>query len=454
MSKINPVIFRAYDIRGIVEQDLPPEVVDLIGRAYGTGMVRSGRKRICIGHDCRLSSPSLRDALVSGIESTGLEIIDIGVCPTPLLYFAIRHYSADGGIQITGSHNPPEYNGFKICVGHSTIHGDEIKGLGTLIEKGDFEQGRGTVISGEIVDPYLDHLKADLKIDPGLKVVIDGGNGTGGPVATRLFHHFGCDLTELYCEMDGRFPNHHPDPTVEEFIQDLIRTVGETKADVGIAYDGDADRIGIVDDKQQIVWGDQLMIILSREILRKKPGATIISEVKASQRLYDDIARNEGNPIMWKTGHSFIKAKMKETGALLAGEMSGHIFFADRYFGYDDAIYASGRLLEILSHTGKKMSELLEDVPPACVTPEIRMDCPEEKKFKIVEAAREYFAERFEVNDVDGVRIKFPDGWGLVRASNTEPALVLRFEAPTQSRLDEMRSMVEEKIKEFDRMIG
>jgi len=454
MANVNPLIFRAYDIRGVVEEDFPPEVVELVGRAYGTQMVRSGHKRIVVGRDCRLSSPELRDSLVSGIEFTGLEIIDVGVCPTPLLYFAIRHYNTDGGIMITGSHNPPEFNGFKICIGHSTIFGEEIKQLRTLIEKDDFEKGSGTVISGEIVDPYLDHLKSDLKIDPGLKVVVDGGNGTGGPVATRLFHHFGCDLTELYCEMDGRFPNHHPDPTVEEFIADLIRTVGETGADVGIAYDGDADRIGVVDDKQQIIWGDQLMIIFSREILREKPGATIISEVKASQRLYDDIAQHGGNPIMWKTGHSLIKAKMKETNALLAGEMSGHIFFADRYFGYDDAIYASGRLLEIISRTGKKVSELLDDVPPAFVTPEIRVDCPDEKKFKIVEAARKYFAEHYDVNEIDGVRIKFPDGWGLVRASNTQPVLVLRFEAQTEARLDEMRSMVESKIAELDKTIG
>jgi len=446
---MNPLIFRAYDIRGVVEQDLPPDVVEQIGRAYGTHVVRSGGKRIVFARDCRLSSPQLRDAMVTGIESTGLEIIDVGVCATPLLYFALHHYDTDGGIQVTGSHNPPEYNGFKILVGKSTIYGDEILKLRDLAEKGDFEEGPGTVISGEIIDLYLDHLKRDLKIDPGLKVVVDGGNGTAGPVATRLFHHFGCDLTELYCDMDGRFPNHHPDPTVEANIVDLIRLVGELKADVGIAYDGDGDRIGVIDDEQQTVWGDQLMIIFSREVLREKPGATIISEVKASQRLYDDISQHGGNPIMWKTGHSLIKAKMKETGALLAGEMSGHIFFADRYFGYDDAIYASGRLLEILSRTGKKVSELLEDVPPAFVTPEIRVPCPDEKKFEIVEGALEFFSKEYDVIDVDGCRIKFPDGWGLVRASNTQPVLVLRFEAPTQARLDEMKSLVESKLKEL-----
>lgn len=448
---MNPQIFREYDIRGVVEKDLPPEVVRNLGQGYATYLSRLRKKRIVVGRDGRLSSSSLRDALVSGLLAGGLEITDIGVCPTPVFYFSLFHYDQEGGIMITGSHNPPEFNGFKICVGKETIFGEEIQKLRRIIEKKEFVQGPGAITKREIIPFYQNYLRQNIKLQRKIRIVVDSGNGTAGVVAPPVFRSLGCEVEELYSEIDGRFPNHHPDPTIPENMKALITKVKETGAEVGFGYDGDADRIGVVDHLGNIIWGDQLLILFARDILKKNPGATIISEVKCSQNLYEDIARHGGRGIMWKAGHSLLKDKMKAEQALLGGEMSGHIFFADRYFGYDDAIYASCRLLEILSQTEKRIPELFSDLPQTFSTPEIRVDCPDEIKFNLVEKVRDSFRQEYPIVDVDGVRILFPDGWGLVRASNTQPVLVLRFEARSPERLKEIRNLVENRLTEISR---
>jgi phosphomannomutase/phosphoglucomutase len=446
---MNREVFRQYDVRGVVEKDFQDEFIRELGRSVGTYLALQGGARLAVGRDCRLSSDALRDLLVEGVVSTGVSVVDVGTVPTPLLYFAMHDLEVDGGVMITGSHNPPEYNGFKIGVGKSTIYGPEIQKLADIIEKRNYRQGRGSISENDIIPAYIDRVAAGFRFSgKSLSVAVDAGNGTGGVVAVPLLEKMGVRVNSLYCEMDGHFPNHHPDPTVPENLKDLIAIVRANQLPAGIAFDGDADRLGVVDDKGGIVWGDKLMILFSRQVLANQPGATVIGEVKCSKTMYDDISAHGGNPIMYKTGHSLIKAKMKETGAALAGEMSGHLFFADRYFGYDDAIYAACRLVEILDSSGKKVSELLADVPETVVTPEIRRDCPDDRKFEIVKKVTAYFKSKYDVVDVDGVRILYPDGWGLVRASNTQPVLVLRFEAETQARLEEIQSEVEKAIKE------
>jgi len=448
---MNPEVFREYDIRGVVEHDFDDEFVVDLGRAYATILHRAGKKTITLGRDCRLSSDALRDRLLEGLLPAGISVVDIGVVPTPLLYFSVLHWKMDGGAMITGSHNAAEYNGFKLGVGPTTIFGAQIQEVRRIIERRDYAAtgSKGTFTSRAVVPDYDAYILKQFKLMPGLKVAVDGGNGCGGVVAAPLMHKLGLEVTELYIEMDGRFPNHHPDPTVEENMRDLIAAVKRNRAQVGIAYDGDADRIGAVDENGRIVWGDELIVVFSRAILKERPGAAIIGEVKCSQRMYDDIARHGGRPVMWKTGHSLIKSKLKEEHAALAGEMSGHMFFADRYYGFDDAIYASLRLAEIISREGRGLAALLADLPKSHVTPEIRIDCPDDRKFDVVRRATDYFRGRYEVIDIDGVRVKFPDGWGLVRASNTQPALVLRFEANNPARLAEIRAMFESKLKEF-----
>lgn len=453
---MNPEIFREYDIRGVADRDLTDEVVVTLGRAMGTYLRREGCSRITLGRDCRLSSRRLRDRLSEGLQSTGLQIVDIGICPSPVLYYSLHTLKPDGGIMITGSHNPAEYNGFKVAVGKATIFGEQIQDVRKVADAGEFMEGKGTVEEYSLIPEYQEYIISSFKLftrPP--KVVVDCGNGTAAAVAPQVYKALGCDLVELYCVMDGNFPNHHPDPTVVENLQDLIRAVQENEADLGIAFDGDGDRIGAVDEKGNIIWGDQLMILYSRQILEEHRGATIIAEVKSSKTLYDDIAKHGGRPIMWRTGHSLIKAKMKEEKAALAGEMSGHMFFADRYLGYDDAIYAGARLLEILSNTGKKISELLADVPKTYSTPEIRVDCPDRYKFGIVREAQAYFSRNYRTVTVDGVRVLFDDGWGLIRASNTQPVLVLRFEAESEKRLKEIRSLIEGKLEELkEKVLG
>jgi len=445
---MNRNVFREYDIRGRVPEELNPRFADLLGRALGTYYREHGAGRITLGRDCRISSPELRDALAGGLTATGLHVVDVGMVPTPLLYFSLFHLEADGGVQITGSHNPPSDNGFKICLGTRTIHGAEIRRIGEMAASGRFQEGRGRMERAEVVRPYLSYLKENLQ--PGTtprRVVVDGGNGVAGVAAPEAYRAMGVRVDELFCEPDGRFPNHHPDPTVPENLTSLIARVRETGADLGIGFDGDADRIGVVDDEGNVVWGDRLMILFSRDLLTRNPGARIIAEVKCSQVLFDDITRHGGVPIMWKAGHSLIKSKMKEEGALLAGEMSGHLFFGERYFGYDDAVYAGARLLEILTKTEDRLQDLLADVPETASTPEIRMECPDEIKFDVVKTLTEAFQKEYDVIDVDGARVLFEGGWGLVRASNTQPVLVLRFEAEDEKRLREIQEVVTSQVR-------
>jgi len=445
---LKPTIFREYDIRGIADEELLDDGIAELGKAIGTYLQRNNGKNINLGRDCRLSSTRLRNALMQGLTATGCQVTDVGVVPTPLLYYSVFHLKADGAVMITGSHNPAEYNGFKVMSGPSTIHGEEIQHLRGMIERRDFIQGAGGEKTFDIVTPYVDEISSQFKFERRVKLVADAGNGTAGPAMHRIFQKLNCEVTELFFEMDGRFPNHHPDPTQPKNLAQLIQTVKSKGADLGIAFDGDADRIGAVDDKDNVLYGDQLMIIYSREILSRKPGSTIIGEVKCSQTLYDDIAKHGGNGIMWKTGHSLIKAKMKETHAELAGEMSGHMFFADRYYGYDDALYAACRLIEIVAKSGKPLSAQLADVPKTVSTPEIRVDCPDEQKFEVVKRVTAHFRRKYSIVDVDGVRILFPHGWGLVRASNTQPVLVMRFEATNAELLAAYQKEVEAAVAE------
>jgi len=446
--KINKDIFREYDIRGLVGQDLDRKLAEIIGRAVATKVHRAGRKRVAIGRDCRLSSPELMAGLSEGLLASGLEVIDLGVIPTPLVYFTSYYFHEEAAMVITGSHNPPEFNGFKIMIGENTLYGEEILDIYRIIEQGEFVTAaqRGQLTAFDPVPEYLNYVAGQIHLNRPVKIVIDAGNGTAGPVASALFKKLGAEVIELYTEMDGHFPNHHPDPTLPEALKDLVAKVKETGAEAGLAYDGDADRLGAVDDQGQIIWGDQLMIIFARDLLPSHPGAAIISEVKASHLLYDEISRLGGRAIMWKTGHSLIKEKIKEEKALLAGEMSGHLFFADRWFGFDDAIYASARLVEIMSRQEKKLSAYLADLRPVYNTPEIRIYASDEVKFKIVDLVRLELSRQPEIKkiiDIDGVRAVFEHGWGLVRASNTQPVLVLRFEADSQEEL----SRIEQKIK-------
>jgi phosphomannomutase/phosphoglucomutase len=448
---MNPQVFREYDIRGVVEEDFDDEFVVDLGRAYATMLRRAGKRTITVGRDCRLSSDRLFHLLLEGLLPAGINTVDIGVVPTPLLYFSVLEWGMDGGVMITGSHNAAEYNGFKLGIGPSTIFGDDIQEVRRIIERREFLSGpeRGNMTARPILPAYGEFIRHNFNFKRSFKIAVDGGNGCGGTVAVPLMRELGLDIVELFTEMDGRFPNHHPDPTVEANMQDLIAAVRSSGAVAGIAYDGDADRIGAIDERGRIVWGDELMVLFSRAILKERPGATIIGDVKCSQRMYDDITRHGGRPIMWKTGHSLIKSKLKAEHAALAGEMSGHMFFADRYLGFDDAIYASFRLLEIIDREDRGIGELLSDLPPTCATPEIRVDCADEEKFQVVSRLADYFRSRYEVTEIDGVRVKFKSGWGLVRASNTQPALVLRFEAKDEAALGEIRQLFETKLKEL-----
>jgi phosphomannomutase/phosphoglucomutase len=513
---VNTNIFREYDIRGIVGEHLTDETVTTLGSAMATFFVQNGAGRIAIGYDARKSSPRFCDLLIDRFNRAGLDVLLIGMVPTPVLYHTVYTREVDGGVMITGSHNPPDHNGFKICLGRSTLFGSQIREIRDIALSGVFARGSGSVSTVDVLGDYcrdivskLDRFedfpqsreaedfpqgrkdakgqqaetravasvpdradgaedfpqsRKDAKTeqaetravasvtdaaDRRLKVVVDGGNGMGGLTAVPVFEALGVELIPLFIEPDSDFPNHHPDPTVTENLQDTIRAVREHKADVGFAFDGDGDRIGVVDETGRIIWGDELMVLLSRSILEQRPGATIIAEVKCSQNLFDDIESHGGTAIMWKAGHSLIKAKMKETQAALAGEMSGHIFFADRFYGFDDATYAGARVLEILWKTGKPLSELLADIPPTFSTPELRIDCPDDRKFEIVAHIAEHFAATNEVITIDGARILFEHGWGLVRASNTQAILVLRFEADTAEHLDAIRSIVEMKVAEL-----
>jgi phosphomannomutase / phosphoglucomutase len=440
---INSKIFREYDIRGIVDKDLTEDFVEFLGRGIGTYFRKRGKKDVALGRDARLSSPAYAEAITRGLLSTGCSVVDYGMVPTPLIYFAVFHKRREASVMITGSHNPPEYNGFKMMAGEETLYGAAIQEIYRLLKDNAIIQERGGLRSEDVVIPeYENYVTKNIHLRKKLKVVLDAGNGTGGVVAAPIFRKLGAEVVELFCEPDGRFPNHHPDPTLPEAMEKLVETVRSTGADFGVGYDGDADRIGVVDDRGNLLWGDLLMIVFCRDILPSHPGAAIISEVKASKLLYDEIARLGGRGIMWKTGHSLIKQKIKEEKALLAGEMSGHIFFADRYFGFDDAIYASARLAEILSRTGTTLSEFLADLPKTFSTPEIRIYASDEVKFRIVDEVRRKLVQKYPVNDIDGIRVSYPRGWALVRASNTQAALVLRYEAETAEDLESIRREV------------
>lgn len=435
---MNPAIFREYDIRGIVATDLTAEVVEEIGKAYGTFVQRRGAKQVSVGCDVRLSSPDLKKAVIKGITGTGVNVIDIGTVPTPVLYFSIAHFNTDGGLMVTGSHNPIEYNGLKMNLGMSSIYGEQIQEMRELLENSDLETGNGSVEKRDVLPEYRKMLDSKFDFKRKLKIIIDPGNGTAGPFAKSFFTEKGFDVECIFCEPDGSFPNHLPDPTVLKYIQPLREKVVNEGADLGVGYDGDSDRVGIIDNSGRPVFADRLLAIIARDMLSRNPGAKVLFDVKCSQSLPEQIEKYGGVPMMWKTGHALLKAKMREEKAPLAGEMSGHMFFGENYYGFDDAIYASALLLRILSESDKTFAEIVDEIPAFYSTPEIRVTCAEEEKFQIVKELVKYFKSKYDVIDVDGVRALFGDGWGLVRASNTQPVLVLRFEAKTEDRLKEI----------------
>jgi phosphomannomutase/phosphoglucomutase len=449
-KNINPQIFREYDIRGLVDVDLTQDSTELIGKSIGTYIYRNGGKTLTVGYDMRASSIPFRDSLIHGINSTGCDVIDIGMVPTPVAYFSLHHLKPDGGVMITGSHNPSEFNGFKISNGLHSLYGESIQELRRLIDSDDFELGSGKLSKENVLADYIQCIFDRVKVSRSVKVVVDGGNGCFGIVGPQLLKRIGANIIELYCEPDGNFPNHHPDPTVEKNMLDLSEKVKVERAELGIGFDGDADRIGIVDEKGKILWGDQLLMIFARDILKRNPGATIVGEVKCSQNLFKDIEGHGGIAVMSAAGHSLIKSKMQETNSLLAGEMSGHICFADDYFGFDDAIYAACRILQIVASSKIKVSEMLLDVPKTEATPEIRVDCPDDRKFEIVRELTESFRKNYDVIDIDGVRINFGEGWALIRASNTQPVIVFRFEANNAGRLAEIISIVRKAVSKYE----
>ncbi len=466
---MNDKVFREYDIRGIAGKDIDGDFAFLLGKAFGVYLKNTNPRaeQVSVGRDGRLSSETLASHVIQGIIAAGIDVYDIGLCPTPLQYFSIHHLKLDGGVMVTGSHNPSAYNGFKLSVGKETIFGEKIQRLKTIMQKNECRESdkKGQIKGYDIIDAYTRFMERRFSYLSGEQyktpvVVVDAGNGTGGIVAPRILESMGCKVIPLYCEPDGRFPNHHPDPTVVEYIQELIKTTKESQADIGIGYDGDADRIGVVDGSGNVIWGDQIMIVLSRDILSRKPGAVFIGDVKCSQVMFDDIEKHGGRPIMWKTGHSLIKDKMKQEKAELAGEFSGHIFIADDYYGFDDALYTSFRLVEIMKRTGLGIEDLLSGVPRLHYTPEIRIECEDERKRLLVEAlaarCKEYFRTGKgplpirKIYDIDGARIVFEKGWGLVRSSNTQPVIVMRFEAEDEESLKQYKLFLENELKKAE----
>ena len=439
-------IFRQYDIRGVVGEDLDPEVTEAVGRAFGSRVrldTNSSPPTVTVGYDNRSTSPALAEGLISGIRSAGVDVLDVGTVPTPVLYWSEVTLGADAGVQITGSHNPPEWNGIKMTHGGSSLYGDAIQDLLRSIQESNFTSGSGGYERLTVLDRYVDDISGRFNLGRPMRVVVDCGNGTGSLLAVRLLEAIGVEVTPLFCESDPTFPNHHPDPTVDENLIDLIRTVESGNHDLGVAFDGDADRIGAVDDRGRIIRGDILLLLFGLDLLKKRgPGQKVIFDVKCSQVLPELFEEAGGEPIMWQTGHSLIKKKMRETGALLAGELSGHIMIADDYLGFDDALYNACRLIEIISRSGHTLSEMVSDFPKYRSTPEIRIDVTEDQKWAVVSEAKAYFKEKYDVIGVDGVRILFGDGWALLRASNTQPAIVARFEARSEDRLIEIRTEI------------
>jgi phosphomannomutase/phosphoglucomutase len=444
MPKVNPQIYRAYDIRGVVGTDLTPETVELLGRGYGTLIRRISGSRVAVGRDNRPSSEEVQRAFMRGAVAAGCHVIDIGVSLSPMLYFAVCYLGLDGGVNVTGSHNPVQYNGFKLTARDAApIAEDDIQEIRRIVEGGAFDSSQGAVETRSVADDYLREVSARVKLHRSLKVVLDPGNGTAGLFAPQLFRRLGCQVIELFCESDGTFPHHLPDPEVEEYLEDLKAEVVRQEADLGIALDGDGDRLGIIDEKGQRHEADEVLILLARDFLRRHPGERVIMDVKSSQVLIDDIKAHGGKPVVWKTGHSLIKKKMREDGILLGGEVSGHMFFKEDWYGFDDALLASAKLLEFVSREPLPISAHWRGLPRLASTPELKAPVPDEEKFKVVEEVAAHFKSLYPDSlDIDGLRIRFPDGWGLVRASNTNPYLTLRFEAPTQERLKEIKGEV------------
>ena len=446
--KINKYIFREYDIRGKVSDDFPPEVVENLGKAFGTFISRSGGQEIALSGDVRLTTPSLIESFKTGVLSTGVDVINIGILPTPANYFSMFKLDVAGAVQITGSHNPPEFNGFKMSRNKKSVFGDSIQDLRSIIEKEDYETGEGDEAPYKILNDYRKMIFEKISIERPLRVVMDCGNAAAAICAPDIFKKFDIELTELYCDVDGTFPNHHPDPTVKENLIDLIKLMKTGNYDVGIAFDGDADRVGVVDETGEVIWADQLMALFLPELVN--PGDEILYDVKCSKALEEEIIKYQGKPVMWKTGHSLVKQKMVELNCKFGGEMSGHIFFADDYYGYDDAIYVAARLLQTLSRSKKTLSELRSELPKYFSTPEIRLEAnSDEEKFMISKKAVDYFTANFDCSTVDGVRINFEDGWGLVRASNTQPVIVCRFEATSEERMQQIKKLITDKLNEM-----
>ena len=448
---LNQYIFREYDIRGKVSDDFPPEVVEALGKGFGTYIKRGGGQEIALSGDIRLTTPDLMEQFKTGVLSTGVDVINIGILPTPANYYSMFSLGVAGAVQITGSHNPPEFNGFKLSRDKKAVFGEAIQEIRVIIEKEDYETGEGTEASYDILTKYKRMIASKIDIKKPMKVVMDCGNAAGAICAPEIFNNLNVDLTELYCDVDGTFPNHHPDPTVKENLVDLIDLVKQGSYDIGLAFDGDADRVGVVDETGDIVWADQLIALFLPEVVQE--GDEILYDVKCSQALEEMIVKYGGKPVMWKTGHSLIKQRMSELNCKLGGEMSGHIFFADDYFGYDDAIYVAARIVQTLSRTDQKLSELKAELPKYYSTPEMRLEAEsDEEKFRIAKEAVAYFTENYDCSTVDGVRIKFGDGWGLVRSSNTQPVIVCRFEANTEKRMEEIQSIVMNKLQEIGKL--
>ena len=445
---LNKYIFREYDIRGKVSDDFPPDVVESLGRGFGTFIKRSGGREIALSGDVRLTTPSLIDQFKTGVLSTGIDVINIGILPTPANYYSMFKLDVAGAVQITGSHNPPEFNGFKMSQNKKAVFGESIQNIRAIIEKMDYEIGEGMEATYDILSDYKQMLVSKIDIQKRIKVVMDCGNAAGAICAPEVFKKLNVELTELYCDVDGTFPNHHPDPTVENNLTDLVDLIKSGDYDIGLAFDGDADRVGVIDETGDVVWADQLMALFLPEVVEQ--GDEILYDVKCSQALEEMIIKYGGKPVMWKTGHSLIKQRMAELNCKLGGEMSGHIFFADDFFGFDDAIYVGARIVQTLSRTDKKLSELKAELPKYYSTPEIRLEAKsDEEKFRIAKKAIEYFTTNYDCSTVDGVRIKFNDGWGLVRSSNTQPVIVCRFEANTLERMEEIQSIVMNKLQEI-----
>lgn len=451
MHELNLDIFREYDIRGNVEKDFPDHIVIKLGKAFGTAIKRAGGREIAISGDIRLTTPNLINCFKSGVLTTGIDVINLGLLPTPVNYFSMFHLGVFGAVQITGSHNPPEYNGFKFSIDKKPFFGSDIQSLYTIIETNDYDEGEGSEARYKILKNYQKMILEKIKIEKPMRIVMDCGNAAACINAPEIFKALGVEVKELFCDPDGSFPNHHPDPSVEENLKDLVQEIKKGSYDLGIAFDGDGDRIGVVDEKGEIIWSDQLLSIFLPEVI--KNGEDILFDVKCSQSLEDMILKYGGNPVMWKTGHSLIKKKMMELNCKLGGEMSGHIFFADDYYGYDDATYVAARLVQLLSRTDKKLSELSSIVPTYYSTPELRLEAKNDKeKFRITKEAVNYFTKNYDCVTIDGVRVKFNDGWGLVRASNTQPVIVCRFEGSTLERKIEIQNLIMNKLKEFGQL--